>query len=430
MANPSSPREKWNDYFSKRTPQPDSIRKLVLKLHNKKQYEESIAVIESALIHGQSQPWMYDILAISMRLAGYPKQAVERVLLSRVDFTATDIPSMLYSAAYLTRFDAKDRALSLYEQAAKLDPTRPEPYVLALKLAVQMRNAEAVRWAAPGVLNYAWTQEHPELHKLAENAAADVLAALKRDGETKTAAEFAKIMNAARQRDISCRLSWNGPGDLDLLVEDPSGAVCSTSTPRTGGGGVLVHDGSGPRQENCYDEYVCPRGLSGTYKVRVRHIRGNIVGKRATLTVTRYAGTDHQSTSKITVEPGVDDVVVQVPLNQGRLKKAAVVPQEKSLRVPENRTTSKRNPRAISAAASRRFQKSRSQSPLMARDAAMKGAGGFGFVGYQPIISVVPEGVSLTVGAVISADRRYVRLTLNPSFSAIADVATFSFFRP
>ena len=52
---------------------------------------------------------------------------------------------------------------------------------------------------------------------------------------------------------------------------------------------------------------------------------------------------------------------------------------------------------------------------------------GFGSVGFTPQITVLPEGVTMTVQAVISADRRYVRLTVIPSFTAITDVQTFSF---
>jgi hypothetical protein len=52
---------------------------------------------------------------------------------------------------------------------------------------------------------------------------------------------------------------------------------------------------------------------------------------------------------------------------------------------------------------------------------------GFFSVGFQPQITVLPEGVTMTVMAVISADRRYVRLTVVPAFTAITDVKQFSF---
>ncbi len=45
----------------------------------------------------------------------------------------------------------------------------------------------------------------------------------------------------------------------------------------------------------------------------------------------------------------------------------------------------------------------------------------------QPVIVVLSEGSFMTVQAVASADRRYVRLTVVPFFSQIGDVSTFTF---
>ena len=45
----------------------------------------------------------------------------------------------------------------------------------------------------------------------------------------------------------------------------------------------------------------------------------------------------------------------------------------------------------------------------------------------QPVIVVLSEGTLLTVQAVVSDDRKYVRLTLVPFFSQIGDVDTFTF---
>jgi general secretion pathway protein D len=46
---------------------------------------------------------------------------------------------------------------------------------------------------------------------------------------------------------------------------------------------------------------------------------------------------------------------------------------------------------------------------------------------HQPVITVLTEGTSLSVQAVVSEDRRFVRLTLVPFFSRIGDVDTFTF---
>ena len=48
-------------------------------------------------------------------------------------------------------------------------------------------------------------------------------------------------------------------------------------------------------------------------------------------------------------------------------------------------------------------------------------------IGFQPQIQTLNDGTSLTVRAVVSADRRYVRLMLLPVFTNITDVFTFSF---
>lgn len=45
----------------------------------------------------------------------------------------------------------------------------------------------------------------------------------------------------------------------------------------------------------------------------------------------------------------------------------------------------------------------------------------------QPVIVILSEGTFLTVQAVVSADRRFVRLTVIPFFSTIGDVDTFTF---
>jgi general secretion pathway protein D len=45
----------------------------------------------------------------------------------------------------------------------------------------------------------------------------------------------------------------------------------------------------------------------------------------------------------------------------------------------------------------------------------------------QPVITILPEGVQLNVRAVVSPDRRFVKMTLVPFFSQITDVDTFQF---
>jgi len=55
-------------------------------------------------------------------------------------------------------------------------------------------------------------------------------------------------------------------------------------------------------------------------------------------------------------------------------------------------------------------------------------AGGGGRpVGYAPVVTWLPEGASLGASAVVSPDRRYVRMNLQPFFSRVVGVDTFNF---
>jgi hypothetical protein len=50
-----------------------------------------------------------------------------------------------------------------------------------------------------------------------------------------------------------------------------------------------------------------------------------------------------------------------------------------------------------------------------------------GAVGYHPIISILPEGNSMTAGVVVSPDRRYVRVGISTYQMGIGAVHTFNF---
>ena len=145
-------------------------------------------------------------------LAGRPAEQVERALLSRVDFTAGDVPAMLFSAAYLTRFGANESALRLYRQASRLSPHRPEPYVLGFKLARQTKQADAVAWACAGILEHGWVDDFERLHREAENVSADTIRSLESDGLRDDAAKLRRQIQQARQRDLFVTLAWSGPG--------------------------------------------------------------------------------------------------------------------------------------------------------------------------------------------------------------------------
>jgi tetratricopeptide (TPR) repeat protein len=467
------PQKYWREYFSKHQPPSQAIADLALRLTTQKKYEQAIAVLEGALLNGQVDPWMYDVLALVLQLAGRPKAEVERALLSRLDFSATDMPSTLFSAVYLTRFGAKDQALKLYRQAANIEPTRPEAYVLGLRLARELKDYEAIGWAATGVLRTAWAKDHEQLHREAEDAALDAERALKSIGRASQAEAIRVAMAQARTRDLFVRLQWAGDGDLDLSVEEPSGTICSVIDPQSRGGGVHMHDGYGPDPNNCYEQYVCALGSPGVYVVRVRRVDGSVVGKRAQLNVVLNQGGPHETSQTFVLKLEQDAAAVRIPVPNGRRRQLA----------PEGRTTegntallnrliefvaNSPSPRQIrwsalpaafapGVAIPRAHRRGRGlaaggggggnlagggQAPGGAQTlgqfgvgpggvgqvGAVGGVGGGGLaVGFEPQIEFVPEGSMMTAAAVISSDLRYVRLAVAPNFSVLSEVFTFTF---
>ncbi|REJ92381.1 MAG: hypothetical protein DWQ34_13080 [Planctomycetota bacterium] len=412
----------WPAYFRENRPTPTAVQAQMIKLHSAGEHEHVISALQSAVINGQSQPWMYEVLALSMELAGRPAEQIERVVHSLSDFGGADFQSMMYSAAYLARLDRRAAALRLYQQAAKIAPEQPEPYILGLPHARHLRDADGVEWAACGILRYGWTRDYAALQRDAENAALEAEQGLRRSGHAERADSLAAAVAQARQRDLLIRLEWSGRGDLDLSVEEPVGTICSFENRDTAGGGVLTHDGYGPQAENCYDEYVCAYGAKGAYRIRIKHAWGTIVGDRARLTVTRHVGTDREESLQKTIVLDRPEQVVQVNLPDGRrtkLKTVATFDLNARFDAAEfvrHQAPERTGRDGVRQAALEEFERSRDERVRRA-----------GAVGFQPVIAVIPEGIQLTTGAVVSGDRRYVRISAFPVFSNITDVVQFSF---
>jgi hypothetical protein len=53
-----------------------------------------------------------------------------------------------------------------------------------------------------------------------------------------------------------------------------------------------------------------------------------------------------------------------------------------------------------------------------------------GSPGYAPVVTTLPSGAQLGASAVVSPDRRYVRMNLQPFFSSVGPVQNFTFQQP
>lgn len=402
----------WSKYFTGKKINPQTVRQLVLELQEAKRPEDIVALIEQAILHGQIQPWMYEVLALNMETIGRPREQVVRVLLSSIDFIGDDADAMLILAANLSKFERYDQALKLYRNVALVDPMRVESYVMGMNLAERLQDPAAAMWSIPGVLMRAWGKDRKELHERAERLSQQIAEQLKESGRPLEAATLLQLTSAARQQDLAVTLEWNGNGDLDLEIVDPTGAVCTPRQPATPGGVLHIQAGQGPRQEDCREEAVAPYALSGEYRILVKHVSGDVVGKRARLTIVRQGGSPRESKQTQTIPLTQEGQTVRILLKHGRLAEPLAAP------------AAPRSARRLPAAGSRRVGQLRPGQRNMPTDDPT----GFvtGVVGFQPVIQFIPDGVQLSALALVSGDRRYVRISASPLFTNITDVFTFT----
>ncbi len=277
---------------------------------------------------------MYDVLALTMQIVGRPKADVERALMSHVDFAATDVDSTLLSAAYLARFRAEEQALKLYRQASDLEPTRPEGYILGLRLARELKDSAGVQWAATGVLQKAWRKNYEELHREAEDAAFEAERALREAGKQTEADALRDAMAgpafAISLSDCNGRATaistcpwknpWARPPPASSRERPAAGSIGTTATV--------------PIRKTAMKSMCAAFGMPGVYVVRIRRIDGSIVGNRAQLTVVRNQGSKKESTQTFVVKLKGDLVAVRLSVPDGRRR------QLDSDRPPTNARTS------------------------------------------------------------------------------------------
>ena len=432
----TSPAEAWDKYFAAHEPSEAAVRAAVRSLMQSRKYEQVIAAIEAALRHNQMQTWMYEALVLAMQAAERPQEEIERAVLSAVDLAESPFDLMMI-ALHLNQLGMDARALKIYQDVAKVLPTLPEPYVYGLRTAKRLGDLKAVQWATVGILNQAWPADQAAIFKEGVLSAKAALETLKSKNPAEAAA-YEQALNEAIRRDAVVRVTWSGEADLDVIVEDPTGSVATPRNPRSLGGGLLLGDNAVQLGDNAPEGrseiYVCPQGFSGTYRVLVRRVWGKpTAGKVNVEVITHFRSPEARRVQKpVTLEN--DEAVVVFDLKDGRRKEAleqvamaqAVATQAAvNHQVLGQQLAASVDPRAIAALAQSRGTMTGSNNgegnTMVPFPFFNQGA-----VGYQPVIIWIPEGTNLGASAVISADRRYVRITCVPFFSAIREVNIFN----
>jgi hypothetical protein len=334
-----------------------------------------------------------------------------------------------------------ERALDIFHQATQQDPMRPEPYMLGLKAARELNDLDALRWASLGIVNQSWPKDQAKVWQAGMGVANEVLKRLKTENRDKEAKEFQAELDQAMIRDCVAVVHWTGDADVDLMVQEPSGTVCSLRNPRTTAGGVMLgdvlsqtkSDDSGGHSE----VYVCPQGFDGTYRLKVWRVWGKVNTGKVTVEVTTHFRDKNPITVSKILPLEKDEVMVVFDLKDGRRKESLRQQQianaaEGQLAVNQQ-ILAQQIAAAIDPSALGSLAKDRGYTPGGGVDDAADGAGAKfipfaprGAVGYYPQIQWIPAGATLTAAAVITNHGRYVRISCSPIFQGIGNVATFN----
>jgi hypothetical protein len=431
-----SVQDAWNRYFTelKQAREEDrlaahaSVRETVRRLMKREQYEEAAALIQAALRNGFPQTWMYEALGLSLELGGAPKEELERALMSAVDF-GSSLDDILRVASYLghPHLGLEERALKLYRNLSASAPYRPEPYLEGLTIAQRLNDLEGIQWACAGILSQAWPLRERYVEQKADLVYRATIEKLREEKRTKEAEAFERRIAEARVRDCVVMIKWTGDADLDLIVEEPTGTVCSATNPRTTSGGVMLGDAfariGGETPDGYSEYYVCPQGFTGRYRAIVKNVWGKPTAGKVTVDVVAHYGTRQPLSVQRHVTLKENGTAFAFEVDQGRrlepldAQQIAVVMQNQEAlgrAILGQQLAGYEN-----SEAAREYARAVAQSPWGNR---LRRA-----VGTMPIITTLPAGTNFNASAVISADRRYVRVTPMPLFSSIGEVSTFSY---
>jgi hypothetical protein len=409
-----------------------AVRQTAREMVSSKDFAGMNAMIQSALRNGYGQPWMYEALSIALRAENAPEEEVERALMSGVDL-ADSLDEVMYLAIYMSKTGLEKSALKLYRQLAALQPSRPEPYVQGLACARHLKDREGLMWACEGILSQAWDKQHRHLEQEALREGKALILAMEKEQKTEDARAFEKRLRAAFVRDCRVKISWTGDADLDMQVEEPSGTICSLNNPRSTAGGVFLGDsfsnGTDTPLEGFQEMYVCPEAFAGEYRMLIKRVWGKVTTGKVTVEVYTHYGTPEEKHIKHQVTIGDKPAMVVFNLDAGRRQEPladAQIANVAKMQHALGRQILAQQIAGLSNGNNGIGGINGGVGGVGARDSLLGLLGGRGAVGFNIVPTILNEGLQMQSNAVISADRRYVRITPAPSITAIGDVTTFN----
>jgi hypothetical protein len=416
----------WNDALARSVNDPRLIIAVADFLAQIHKMDHAGEFLKANLRQGiVARPWVFEALALALECNGGSPDEIKRARLSAMDLEPQDARGYLLAARAMADNNNLDRALTFCRLAAQREPNVPYAYADALVYAEKARDVGAVEWAAGNLARKDWLLDNAKYQDMAQaklDALAKTLKGDRRLGEVERAR---KTVERLRERDLVIYLSWSpgesGPADLDLEVKEPCGSLCSCLQRLTPGGGMLLGD---TLAEQNRETYVAAEAFPGEYTVTVRRIWGRPLGSKAKLVIITHQGTPEEERREEVIRFDRTHTL-KVKLAGGRRTATAKVPPEAAYRRP----TTKPEPGGtgnimtkLRDMADPEFNNTSTTGGIpLARPAAAPLPGSpAGQVAFQTGVEAFGSaGVDLTARAEVSADRRYVRLSVSPVFQTL-----------
>jgi len=421
----------WEKHLSMEPESDGSLRAALVTLIDKQKYRESIDLLNSITRHQDAPSWAFPALALAEQLFGGEPTVVRQAILSIVDQNPFDLSTRLDAAEQLARAGLKTEAFELLRHTAAEFGPSVNVYFLTLRLAAAELDGDMLTWSTENLLAHEWPSEGKDVHSETRSVVTNVVTRLRSQGRKEDAERLQRIAEAARIRDIEVTVHWEGEADIDLSVVEPSNLFCSPLTPRTLGGGVLSTDSKGTTEK-----YIAAEAWSGEYEIRIQPVWGKPIGGIANVDIVVHRGTKEERRERRTVKiegVGPEGIApIKLTLDQGRRTQPAELSPDRQLLYAADEEQ-KENGRAQLRQRVNGANAEPGPIPPRGRFGALRqgmgAVGGGGVVAFDPVITPIPNGTRLTAQAVVSADRRFVRLQMVPliqTIQSVNDVRTIS----
>ncbi len=266
-----------------------------------------------------AEPWMYEALALAIEMNQGAKADVKKAFEFAADLAQQShnpnhllsVADRLYTRGYL------ERVGPLLDDAMPKIPHRVEPIVMSINLAQKTKNPVRMADSVERLFSLGWPGRDELLRLEAEQQVDRLVKELRTENKMAEADLLEKKLQESSSRDVFVRLTWDGFADYDVSVDEPLGITASYMMPRTVFGGALIKNGLGVHPEEIY---VCPRGFSGKYTIRVTNIWADPKRPvtKLTLEVITHEGTPQETKITRSLKPDANNPPTEVTLSGGR----------------------------------------------------------------------------------------------------------------